>query len=840
MADLIQIQYEVVDKGKSLKTALTGVERMEKSLAKLSKGIVAGTVTQDRQTKALIAYGRELKRLTGMTGNQAYGAVVKYKNAMVNQTVAQNKAAESAQRLARVQDYLAVRQGRATLAVQNQNAALNQTKNKMNGSNVAIQQLGYQFGDFAVQVQGGTSAFVAFSQQATQLVGILPLVAGPLGLTVGAAVGLSAALGVLIPIGSAVGRMFMEMGGSAESASKDLDALKKAIEDLESATDDVAEAMTFSLEGVFVGATEELQNLLRTYKEMKAEIAKEALAKSLMPLVNNITNLYDELTERKSSRQAVIDVGGDNLPKDTKDKILQEMTAIAEMQVEAADFLTGIMTALQGPSEKFAENMLKVSRAINNSDTATQSMRDQLLQVLAKSGLLAQQKEDEAKEQEEAQKRQEHGLEMIARANAENARLLAQDAAERDAKEKEFQDRLNRTRAIMGQLVAERRAAAKAESEEDRAAAIEAAAKLEIELFNAHAAYVKKQKELDAAGDLAILNNQANRELELSRANDAYESLSDVERQKRLDELNDKIQEMAERLAIPFAAALDLIRQAKEEATVGLDAFGGPGSFKYGGSQTFMPEPESDQKVQKSDLQLLRERLDLEDALLGKTEARQRVLQALGIDFVKNNPKTVAGLEAQITANENLLRIEEERKRMNDLVTDSMENGLMAMADGTKTVSDAFRDMAREIIAELYRILVVQQMVNAAKSFFGFPFADGGAFSGGSQIQAYADGGVVGSPTLFPMAGGKTGLMGEAGPEAIMPLKRGANGKLGVQMEGGGGDNVVINQSFNFQANGDDSVKKIIAQAAPQIAQMTKNSMLNDRRRGGTTKAVFG
>ena len=884
MADLIQIQYEVVDKGKSLKTALTGVERMEKSLAKLSKGIVAGTVTQDRQTKALIAYGRELKRLTGMTGNQAYGAVVKYKNAMVNQTVAQNKAAESAQRLARVQDYLAVRQGRATLAVQNQNAALNQTKNKMNGSNVAIQQLGYQFGDFAVQVQGGTSAFVAFSQQATQLVGILPLVAGPLGLTVGAAVGLSAALGVLIPIGSAVGRMFMEMGGSAESASKDLDALKKAIEDLESATDDVAEAMTFSLEGVFVGATEELQNLLRTYKEMKAEIAKEALAKSLMPLVNNITNLYDELTERKSSRQAVIDVGGDNLPKDTKDKILQEMTAIAEMQVEAADFLTGIMTALQGPSEKFAENMLKVSRAINNSDTATQSMRDQLLQVLAKSGLLAQQKEDEAKEQEEAQKRQERGLEMIARANAENARLLAQDAAERDAKEKEFQDRLNRTRAIMGQLVAERRAAAKAESEEDRAAAIEAAAKLEIELFNAHAAYVKKQKELDAAyvkkqteldaagdlvilnnqakletelfnahaayvkkqkeldaaGDLAILNNQANRELELSRANDAYESLSDVERQKRLDELNDKIQEMAERLAIPFAAALDLIRQAKEEATVGLDAFGGPGSFKYGGSQTFMPEPESDQKVQKSDLQLLRERLDLEDALLGKTEARQRVLQALGIDFVKNNPKTVAGLEAQITANENLLRIEEERKRMNDLVTDSMENGLMAMADGTKTVSAAFRDMAREIIAELYRILVVQQMVNAAKSFFGFPFADGGAFSGGSQIQAYADGGVVGSPTLFPMAGGKTGLMGEAGPEAIMPLKRGANGKLGVQMEGGGGDNVVINQSFNFQANGDDSVKKIIAQAAPQIAQMTKNSMLNDRRRGGTTKAVFG
>jgi lambda family phage tail tape measure protein len=89
------------------------------------------------------------------------------------------------------------------------------------------------------------------------------------------------------------------------------------------------------------------------------------------------------------------------------------------------------------------------------------------------------------------------------------------------------------------------------------------------------------------------------------------------------------------------------------------------------------------------------------------------------------------------------------------------------------------------------------------------------------------------------MSGGKTGLMGEAGPEAIMPLKRGANGKLGVQMEGGGGS-VVVNQSFNFQANGDESVKRLIAQAAPKIAQMTKSSLIDDRRRGGQVKNAFG
>lgn len=80
-------------------------------------------------------------------------------------------------------------------------------------------------------------------------------------------------------------------------------------------------------------------------------------------------------------------------------------------------------------------------------------------------------------------------------------------------------------------------------------------------------------------------------------------------------------------------------------------------------------------------------------------------------------------------------------------------------------------------------------------------------------------------------------LMGEAGPEAIMPLKRGPNGKLGV--EASGGQQVVVNQSFNFAANGDESVKKIIAQAAPQIAQMTQKQIMDSRRRGGQMKAAF-
>jgi len=68
-----------------------------------------------------------------------------------------------------------------------------------------------------------------------------------------------------------------------------------------------------------------------------------------------------------------------------------------------------------------------------------------------------------------------------------------------------------------------------------------------------------------------------------------------------------------------------------------------------------------------------------------------------------------------------------------------------------------------------------------------FANANGNAFSAGSVIP-FASGGVFDKPTNFPMSGGRTGLMGEAGPEAIMPLTRGPGGKLGVMAIGGGGD----------------------------------------------------
>ena len=106
--------------------------------------------------------------------------------------------------------------------------------------------------------------------------------------------------------------------------------------------------------------------------------------------------------------------------------------------------------------------------------------------------------------------------------------------------------------------------------------------------------------------------------------------------------------------------------------------------------------------------------------------------------------------------------------------------------DGDR-LSDALKGLARSMADTVYNAAMrpitdqlgglLAQGVNAAAQSL-FPFADGAALSAG-RVRAFARGGVVSGPTTFPMRGG-TGLMGEAGPEAIMPLARGPDGRLGV------------------------------------------------------------
>ena len=172
-----------------------------------------------------------------------------------------------------------------------------------------------------------------------------------------------------------------------------------------------------------------------------------------------------------------------------------------------------------------------------------------------------------------------------------------------------------------------------------------------------------------------------------------------------------------------------------------------------------------------------------------------------------------------------------------DMLTTGFNTARDAVAEFAMTGKANFKDFASSVISDMARIASQQAAssllsglvglgVSAVGSYFGggsgngmtpgsagavssnlgasqagygsayFPQALGGAWSGG--VQLFAKGGaftnsVLSRPTAFGMANGGLGVAGEAGPEAIMPLARGSDGSLGVQVVGGsGGGSTVV------------------------------------------------
>ncbi len=166
-----------------------------------------------------------------------------------------------------------------------------------------------------------------------------------------------------------------------------------------------------------------------------------------------------------------------------------------------------------------------------------------------------------------------------------------------------------------------------------------------------------------------------------------------------------------------------------------------------------------------------------------------------------------------------------------DVVVKGIKGMEDALVDFVMTGTLNFKKLANSIIADMARIAIQQSITKPLAGFLGSLFgnADGNAFING-EIQKYAYGGIVNKPTLFPMKNG-IGLMGEAGAEAIMPLKRGRDGKLGVQSTGNG--STVINvsvdaSSTDVSGNNDESNQLGLA-----IANAVQNELLIQQRPGG-------
>jgi phage-related minor tail protein len=108
--------------------------------------------------------------------------------------------------------------------------------------------------------------------------------------------------------------------------------------------------------------------------------------------------------------------------------------------------------------------------------------------------------------------------------------------------------------------------------------------------------------------------------------------------------------------------------------------------------------------------------------------------------------------------------------------------------------SRSFEDVLKGLTLRLSDIalkLAFKPVENALTA--GLSSLFGGGLATPGLVKPFAAGGVIGTPTYFPLNGGGLGLAGEAGPEAIMPLARGADGRLGVAASGGARSSVTVN-----------------------------------------------
>jgi len=196
------------------------------------------------------------------------------------------------------------------------------------------------------------------------------------------------------------------------------------------------------------------------------------------------------------------------------------------------------------------------------------------------------------------------------------------------------------------------------------------------------------------------------------------------------------------------------------------------------------------------------------------------------------------------------------------VVTNAMQGLEDALVKATTTGKFEFKELVDSILEDVARLLVRTQITGplaqglsglignifggqnsgSGGGFFGL-FEKGAAFSRGQKVTAYARGGVVGKPTIFPMANGM-GLMGEAGPEAVLPLTRTRSGRLGVESVGGAGNFFTVNvdaRGSTDPAGTSVSVKRAVDEALnariPGIVQTSaqlahRKTVDNWQRRG--------
>ncbi len=185
--------------------------------------------------------------------------------------------------------------------------------------------------------------------------------------------------------------------------------------------------------------------------------------------------------------------------------------------------------------------------------------------------------------------------------------------------------------------------------------------------------------------------------------------------------------------------------------------------------------------------------------------------------------------QVNVTADTSSLREELQRT---SAVGRQFSRAMISAFDGIAIQGRSLGDVLRNLGLALSRMVLSAALKPLDKAFNsllgnifsgGIGFAHGGVLQRGTPIP-FANGGVITSPVSFPLTGNRMGIAGERGPEAIMPLTRTADGRLGVATTGNSGPHITINIATPDVEGFTRSQTQIAALASRALGRAVRNT----------------
>lgn len=247
---------------------------------------------------------------------------------------------------------------------------------------------------------------------------------------------------------------------------------------------------------------------------------------------------------------------------------------------------------------------------------------------------------------------------------------------------------------------------------------------------------------------------------------------------------------------------------------------------------------------QKGAYQLLNENVASLTAKLRDLAAENQVGSAEWINYKTQLQEAQTELnKVNQSLTDSGVKLEDYGKQISSSISSGLVNALRNGGNAFDVFSSLATTALQKILDKLIEMAFVTPVLNAftggvggaSGGLFGFigslfGFKDGGAFQNGNVIP-FAKGGVVNKPTIFPMANGGTGLMGEAGAEAVMPLRRMSNGRLGVEASSENRKAVQVN-IYN-QSNSQVETRQRNDGGMDIIIKRVNEALMNERTSSG-------